>query len=93
MQKQAVCTTMKDNDTVPSNANDLEYTVEEIRGLYYQAVHSRRFRSGAEKIRIDSKWTTLFQKLNGHGNSDVLNGFKLRLEIDEENEQEEICQE
>jgi hypothetical protein len=81
-------TTMKDNDSVPNNTNDFEYAIEKIRDLYYQAVRSRQFRSGAEKIQIDSKWTDLFQRLNRHGNSDVLNGFKLRLEMDEENEQE-----
>jgi hypothetical protein len=84
---------MKDNNSVPNNTNDFEYTIEEISDLYYQAVHSRRFRSGAEKIRIDSKWTALFQRLNGLGNSDILSGFKLRLEMDEEDDQEEIHQE
>jgi hypothetical protein len=83
---------MKDNDIVPNNTNDFEYTIEEIRDLYYQAVRSRRFKSGPEKIRMDSKWTTLFQRLNGLGNSEVLNGFKLRLEMDEESGQEEILQ-
>jgi hypothetical protein len=80
--------TMKNNDTVPNNINDFELTIEEIRESYYQAINSRGFRSGAEKIRTDSKWTDLFQRLNGHGNSDILSGFKLRLEMDEENEQE-----
>lgn len=84
---------MKVNDSVPNNTNDFEYTIEEIRDLYYQGIRSRGFRSGAEKIRIDSKWTSVFQRLNGLGNSEVLNGFKLRLEIDEENEQKEIRQE
>jgi hypothetical protein len=81
---------MKKNDTVPNNTNYFELTIEEIREFYYQAINSRGFGSGAEKIRIDSKWTSLFQRLNGHGNSNVLSGFKLRLEMDEENGQEEI---
>jgi hypothetical protein len=81
------------NDTVPNNTNDFELTIEEIRESYYQAINSRGFRSAAEKIRIDSKWTDLFQRLNGHGNSDILSGFKLRLEMDEEDEHEEIRQE
>jgi hypothetical protein len=84
-------TTMK-NDTVPNNTNDFELTIEEIKEFYYQAVNSLGFRSGAEKIRTDSKWTDLFQRLNGHGNSNILSGFKLRLEMDEENEQKEIHQ-
>jgi hypothetical protein len=84
---------MKNNDTVPNNTNDFELTIEEIRESYYQAINSRGFRSAAEKIRIDSKWTDLFQRLNGHGNSDILSGFKLRLEMDEEDEHEEIRQE
>lgn len=84
---------MKVNDSVPNNTNDFEYTIEEIRDLYYQGIRSRGFRSGAEQIRIDSKWTSVFQRLNALGNSEVLNGFKLRLEIDEENEQKEIRQE
>ena len=79
---------MKNNDTVPNNINDFEFTITEIRNLYYQRIRSRGFSSGAEKIRTDSKWTGLFQRLNGHGNSEVLSGFKLRLEKDEENEQE-----
>jgi hypothetical protein len=79
---------MKDNGIVPNNTNDFEYTIKEIREFYYQAINLRGFGSGAEKIRIDSKWTDLFQRLNGHGNSNVLSGFKLRLEMDEENEQE-----
>jgi hypothetical protein len=79
---------MKDNGIVPNNTNDFELTIEEIRQPYYQAINSRGFRSGVDKIRTDSKWTSLFQRLNGHGNSDVLSGFKLRLEVDEENEQE-----
>jgi hypothetical protein len=79
------------NDTVPNNTNDFELTIEEIKEFYYQAINSRGFRSGANKIRIDSKWTSLFQRLNGHGNSDILSGFKLRLEMDEE-KQEEIHQ-
>jgi hypothetical protein len=83
---------MKNNDTVPNNTNDFELTIEEIREFYYQAINSRGFGSGAEKIRIDSKWTDLFQRLNGHGNSEVLSGFKLRLEMDEESGQEEILQ-
>jgi hypothetical protein len=81
------------NDTVPNNTNDFELTIEEIRESYYQAINSRGFRSAAEKIRIDSKWTDLFQRLNGHGNSDILSDFKLRLEMDEEDEHEEIRQE
>jgi hypothetical protein len=92
MQTQEVSTTVKDSESVPNNTNDFEYTIEEIRDLYYQAVRSRQFRPGAEKIRIDSKWTTLFQSLNGLGNLEVLNCFKLRLEMDEENDHEEIHQ-
>jgi hypothetical protein len=84
---------MKHNDKVPNNTNDFELTIEEIKEFYYQAINSRGFRSGADKIRTDSKWTDLFQRLNGHGNSNVLSSFKLRLEMDEVNEQEEICQE
>jgi hypothetical protein len=38
------------NDTVPNNTNDFEYTIEEITEFYYQAINSRGFRSGAEKI-------------------------------------------
>lgn len=83
-------TTMNNNHTVPNNINDFQHTIEEISDHYYQRIHSRGFRSGAEKIRIDSEWTNLFQRLNGHGNSNVLSGFKLRLEMDEENGSEEI---
>ena len=79
--------------TVSNKGTDFNYTLHEIKRLYYEAIRLRDFGSGAEKIRIDTKWTDLFQRLNGHGNSDVLNGFKLRFEMDEENEQEEICQE
>jgi hypothetical protein len=83
---------MKNNDTVPNNTNDFELTIEEIREFYYQAINLRGFGSGVEKIRIDSKWTDLFQRLNGHGNSNVLSGFKLRFEMDEESGQKEIHQ-
>jgi hypothetical protein len=83
---------MKNIDTVPNNINDFELTITEIRNLYYQRIRSRSFSSGAEKIRMDSEWTNLFQRLNGHGNSNVLSGFKLRLEMDEESGQEKIFQ-
>jgi hypothetical protein len=76
------------NNIIPNNTNEFELTIEEIREFYHQAINSRHFRSGADKIRTDSKWTDLFQRLNGHGNSNVLSGFKLRLEMDEENGQE-----
>jgi hypothetical protein len=79
---------MKNNGTVANNTDDFELTIEEIKEFYYEAINSRGFRSGADKIRTDSKWTDLFQRLNGHGNSNVLSGFKLRLEMDEEDEQE-----
>jgi hypothetical protein len=79
---------MKNNGTVANNTDDFELTIEEIKEFYYEATNSRGFRSGADKIRTDSKWTDLFQRLNGHGNSNVLSGFKLRLEMDEEDEQE-----
>ena len=91
-QTQEVSTTLKDNDTVPNNTNDFEYTIEEIRDLYFQAVRSRQFRSGVEKIRLDSEWTEFFHRLNGLGNSDVLSSFKLRLERDDKDEQMEIHQ-
>jgi hypothetical protein len=78
--------------TVSNKGTDFNCTLHKIKRLYYEAIRLRDFESGAEKIRIDTKWTDLFQRLNGHGNSDVLNGFKLRLEIDEEDEQEEMHQ-
>lgn len=90
MQTQEVSTT--DNNTVPNNTNDFELTIEEIRESYYQAINSWGFRSGAEKIQTDSKWTSLFQRLNGHGNANVLSSFNLRLEMEEENGSEEILQ-
>jgi hypothetical protein len=82
---------MKD-DNVPNNTNGFDHTIQEIRDLYYQSVSSRQFNTGAEKIKIDSEWTNLFQRLTVYGNTAVLNGFKLRLEMDEENEREEIHQ-
>jgi hypothetical protein len=83
---------MKNNDIVPNNTNDFGLTIEEIKEFYYEAINSRGFRSGADKIRTDSEWTDLFQRLNGLGNLNVLSGFKLRLEMDEENDQKEINQ-
>lgn len=83
---------MKDKHTVSNKGTDFDHTIQEIGRLYYEAIHLMDFRLGAEKIRIDSEWTNLFHRLNGHGNSDVLNGFKLQLAMDEENEQREIRQ-
>jgi hypothetical protein len=85
--------TMKDNDVVSNKGTDFDLIIKKIRDLYYKAIQSRAFGSGAEKIHLDSEWTNLLQRLNGHGNSAVLNSFKLRLEMDEENEEERIRQE
>jgi hypothetical protein len=83
---------MKDKHTDSNKRSDFHSTLHEIESLYFEATHSRDFRSGADKIRIDSKWTTLFQRLNRLGNSDILSGFKLRIEMDEEEDQQEIHQ-
>ena len=42
---------------------DFDYTIEEIGRLYYQGIHLIDFRLGAEKIRIDSKWTNRIPKV------------------------------
>jgi hypothetical protein len=70
--------------------SDFEADLERI---YLEAVNSRDFWSGAEKIVFADNWTCLMQRLISRGTT--FHGFKHRLVLDEEEdeqEQEEIRQ-
>jgi hypothetical protein len=67
--------------------SDFEADLEKIRRLFSEAVNSREFWSGPEKIVFADSWTCLMQRLISRGTT--FHGLKHCLVLDEEESKQE----
>jgi hypothetical protein len=74
--------------TVSNKGTDFDYTIQNIRRLYSQAITSGSL-SHTKKIHLEDLWTDALLQLLKAGNVDVLKSFRYWLEMDEENDHEE----
>jgi len=77
--------------TASNKETVFDHNIQAIRRIYVQAVTSRSL-SHTKRLQLEGLWTDALLKLLRAGNVDILKCFRYRLEMDEENEQEEIRQ-